>query len=179
MFQVWTLVGIFIAIALSAILISIVAVDHLPRHLLKRTDSSVKEEFKTLMTSTLRQSIKRKQMLLIPLTVYSGLAQSYFAAEYNRVRHRYINIFLFKQFPNDFLKLLFWNFQSWVTCALGIDKIGLINIPFGLMGAIVSFSGGRLVKYIGRLPILITGNRHSINKKKIIQILPGLSVKSL
>ena len=64
---------------------SIFAVDHLPQHLLKRSDRSVKEEFKTLITSTLRHSIKTKQLLLIPLTIYMGLEESYFGAEYNRV----------------------------------------------------------------------------------------------
>ena len=85
MVKVWTLVGIYIGIALGAILLSIFAVDHLPRHLVKDTGLTVGQEFTTLVTSTLRHTVKTKQLLLIPLTIYMGLEESYFGAEYNRV----------------------------------------------------------------------------------------------
>ena len=83
--QVWTLVGIYISIALCAILLSIFGVDHLPRHLVKVSGLTIRQELTTLLSSTLRHTIKTKQLLLIPLTVYMGLEESYYSAEYNRV----------------------------------------------------------------------------------------------
>ena len=84
-FQLWTLVGIYMAIGLCAILISIFFVDHLPRHIVKSSGLSIKEEFSTLLLSTLKQMRNKKQLLLIPLTIYMGLEESFFGAEYNRV----------------------------------------------------------------------------------------------
>ena len=36
-------------------------------------------------------------------------------------------------------------------------KVGLVTLPYGIVNAFVSFTFGHLVKYIGRLPVFITG----------------------
>ncbi len=47
--------------------------------------------------------------------------------------------------------------QSFVTCSLGIWKVGLVALPFGVVNAIVSLTSGHLVKHIGRIPIFVFG----------------------
>ena len=76
-------------IGTCSILIIIFLVDHLPRHLVRESGLMVKEEFGSLMTSTLRHTAQRKQLLLIPITVYMGLEESFFGAEFNRVSVRW------------------------------------------------------------------------------------------
>ena len=44
-----------------------------------------------------------------------------------------------------------------MSCPFGIWKVGLVTIPFGVVNAIVSFTGGRLVEYTGRIPIFTFG----------------------
>ena len=77
--------GIYISICLAAILTTSIFVDHLPRHLVHKSGLTVKEEFFSLILTTLKHTIKKKQLLLIPLTIYMGLEESYFGAEFNRV----------------------------------------------------------------------------------------------
>ena len=47
--------------------------------------------------------------------------------------------------------------QSFVTCSVGIWKVGLVGIGAGLVNVIVSFTIGRIVKYTGRMPIFLAG----------------------
>ena len=47
--------------------------------------------------------------------------------------------------------------QSFVSCSLGIWKVGLVTLPFGVVNALVSFCGGYVIKYIGRMPVFIAG----------------------
>ncbi len=35
--------------------------------------------------------------------------------------------------------------------------VGLVTIPYGIVNAVVSFTSGGIVKYIGRLPVFIAG----------------------
>ena len=58
-----------------------------------------------------------------------------------------------------------------MTCALGIWMIGLTNIPFGLAGAVISFSGGHLVKVTGRVPIFIVGELKKIIVEKKLRVI--------
>lgn len=48
-------------------------------------------------------------------------------------------------------------FQSFVTCIFGIDKVGYVMICFGVGDSLFSYLLGKLTKYIGRVPIFISG----------------------
>ena len=43
--------------------------------------------------------------------------------------------------------------QSFVSCPVGMWKVGLVTIPFGVMSATSSLLSGRLVARVGRLPL--------------------------
>ena len=47
--------------------------------------------------------------------------------------------------------------QAYVSCALGIHQIGYVMICFGVVNAICSIVFGSIMKYIGRIPIIILG----------------------
>lgn len=44
-----------------------------------------------------------------------------------------------------------------MSCALGIHLIGYVMICFGVVNAICSIVFGSIMKYIGRIPIIILG----------------------
>lgn len=73
---------------------------------------------------------KPYQQLLIPITVWIGMEQAFIGAEFT---------------------------QAYVSCALGIPSVGYVMVCFGVVNAICSVFFGSVMKYIGRLPIMILG----------------------
>ncbi|CAD5114808.1 DgyrCDS3850 [Dimorphilus gyrociliatus] len=127
---IWTMVGIYMGVAFCAVIIILSPlVDPLQREL-EDEKKPLKEEAFSLFIGTVRHLKHKKQLLLIPITMYSGLEQAFFSAEWN---------------------------NSFITCTIGIWKVGLATLPFGVVNAICSFSSGRLVKYIGRWPFFLIG----------------------
>jgi len=47
--------------------------------------------------------------------------------------------------------------QAFVGCTLGIWKIGLVTLPYGLANACTSIASGHVVNYTGRLPVFLFG----------------------
>ena len=47
--------------------------------------------------------------------------------------------------------------QAFVTCSLGIHRVGFVMICFGATDACFSLTLGRLTKYTGRIPVFISG----------------------
>ncbi|GFR83896.1 protein unc-93 homolog A-like [Elysia marginata] len=68
------------------------------------------------------------QVLLIPITLYSGIEQALL--------------------QGDFTK-------SYITCTLGIWNLGYVMICYGVVDAICSLLFGRLVQYIGHIPFFV------------------------
>ena len=52
--------------------------------------------------------------------------------------------------PLSFLK-------AFITCSLGIHRVGFVMICFGATDAFFSLTLGRLTKYTGRIPVFISG----------------------
>ena len=48
-------------------------------------------------------------------------------------------------------------FQSFVTCSVGIWKVGVVTTAFGVCTSVFGVTMGLLVKHIGRLGIYIAG----------------------
>lgn len=88
-----------------------------------------------LLTATFKQLKKVNQQLLIPITVFIGMEQAFIGAEFT---------------------------QAYVSCALGIHQIGYVMICFGVVNAICSIIFGSIMKYIGRVTIIILGKRFFI-----------------
>ncbi len=82
----YTLAGIYLACSLTAALLLAVFLDPLTRYGEKeRTGSSSKLEGIQLLSATFRQMKKPYQLLMIPLTIWSGMEQGFFGAEYTAV----------------------------------------------------------------------------------------------
>ncbi|KAK2141720.1 hypothetical protein LSH36_1053g01004 [Paralvinella palmiformis] len=125
----WTMVGTYIAIACAGVILVCVFVDNLPKYLREDRSRAKKDAAKALIDTALH--LKNKyQLLLIPITIYSGLEQGFYGAEWTR---------------------------SYVSCSLGMWMVGLVGIPGSIMNAIMSFSGGHIIKFTGRLPVFTFG----------------------
>ena len=83
-----------------------------------------------LFFATLRHLRDIRMLLIIPLTMYSGLEQGFVFADFTK---------------------------SFVTCIFGIDKVGYVMICFGVADSLFSYFLGKLTKYIGRVPVFISG----------------------
>ncbi|XP_047141909.2 protein unc-93 homolog A isoform X1 [Hydra vulgaris] len=81
-----------------------------------------------LFISTMKLLKNPKMMLLIPVTIFSGLEQG----------------FVFGDFTKAF-----------VTCGLSIEKVGLIMICFGATDAIFSLALSKIVKKIGKFIVIL------------------------
>ena len=51
--------------------------------------------------------------------------------------------------------------QAYVTCPVGIFMVGYCMIAYGVCGGITSFMGGKLTKYIGRIPLIVAGKYYT------------------
>jgi len=79
-----------------------------------------------LLVATFKHMSDRRQILLIPITVYSGFAQAFFWSDYTR---------------------------SFVTCPLAVNWVGFVLICFGAFDSFFSFAFGRLEKFTGRISL--------------------------
>ena len=79
------MLGVYIAIALWAVVLVSVFVDCLPRDLRPKETGSVKEAVQ-LMLATVKHLRHKEMLLLIPLTMYSGFEQALYSAEFSKVR---------------------------------------------------------------------------------------------
>ncbi len=51
----------------------------------------------------------------------------------------------------------FFFFQSYVTCSVGVGKVGVVTLPYGVVTPILSITWALLVKRTGRLPVFLFG----------------------
>lgn len=86
-----------------------------------------------LFVATAHHLRNPKQILLIPLTIFSGVEQAYIASDYGST------VIL----------------QAFVNCALGIHNVGNVMIAYGVADAICSFGFGYLMKYVGRTALFL------------------------
>ncbi|GAB6027705.1 Protein unc-93 A [Chamberlinius hualienensis] len=124
--QVYLLCGICLICSIIAIIVTSVFVNPLQRTFTKQSDlSGVK-----LMMATFRHLRNGKQLLLIPITIFSGVEQAFITSDFTK---------------------------AFVSCSLGIHNVGFVMICGGAVDSICSFVFGPVVKYIGRLPIYLFG----------------------
>ncbi|XP_043230217.1 UNC93-like protein isoform X2 [Amphibalanus amphitrite] len=129
--RIYTLAGIFLGLAvLSSVLISIL-VDSLDRYGEKeRTNNQGEKSPLQLLLATFVHLKKPYQILIVPLTLWSGFEQGFITADFTK---------------------------AYVSCAWGIHRVGLVMITYGVCDAICSFSFGFVIKRIGRVPIFVFG----------------------
>lgn len=141
-FKIYLLSGILLACAILAPLVMAIFVDPIERFggmpekdqpqegsTSERKTNKRRENF-ALLFATVKHMSQKEQLLLIPITIWSGLEQGFFGADYS---------------------------AGFVSCAFGVDKIGYIFIIYGITDAIGSFVFGYVIKYVGRISIFCLG----------------------
>ncbi|XP_013413313.1 protein unc-93 homolog A [Lingula anatina] len=126
--RILMLVGIYAACGVIAIAIVIFLLDKLALES-KTSEGSRKFSF-DLFIATFKHMRRPEQILLIPLTMYSGFEQGFLSGDFTK---------------------------SYVSCTVGIWNVGYVMICYGVVDAICSFTFGRLVKYLGRIPFFVFG----------------------
>lgn len=129
--SIYTLAGIYLACSICAALVIALFVDPLTRfgEDERRSDKSHLSGLQ-LLFATFRQMRTKKQLLIIPLTIWSGIEQGFFGADFT---------------------------AGFVTCAYGVHIVGRVLICYGVFDALASVSFGFVIKLVGRVPIFILG----------------------
>lgn len=130
--EIYEISSIYLSCILAAVVIIAVFLDPLKRYGEKRRGSVSAIEIggKELLSATFKQLRKSNQQLLIPITVFIGMEQAFIGADFT---------------------------QAYVACALGVHMIGYVMICFGVVNAICSIIFGSIMKYIGRVPLIVLG----------------------
>ncbi|KXJ17014.1 protein unc-93 homolog A [Exaiptasia diaphana] len=123
-----TMLSIYFGIGAFAVIFIIICLNKLTGKMSRKKDQ---ETGLSLLIATV-QHVRRdyKMKLIVPLTFYSGLEQA----------------FIFGDFTAAF-----------VTCSLGVHRVGFVMICFGVTDAAFSFILGKLTQYTGRLPVFVSG----------------------
>ncbi|KAG8182985.1 hypothetical protein JTE90_013434 [Oedothorax gibbosus] len=120
----YMLTGIYLGLAVLGAIVVGAFLDPLQSQ--KKKDDA--ESTFSRVTATLKHLKNRDQMLLVPLTIFSGIEQAFILGDYTK---------------------------AYVACAWGSYHVGLVFICFGVVNAVMSFFAGRLVKYVSRLFLVL------------------------
>ncbi|UYV67045.1 unc-93 [Cordylochernes scorpioides] len=121
--KVQLLAGTYTACALAAVLLLLTSLDYLPPR--RQSPSSFQ-----LLVETARQLRLPDQLLLLPLTVFSGLEQAFLVGDFT---------------------------QAYVACSRGVHSVGYVMICFGACDALGSATFGSAVRRVGRIPVFVLG----------------------
>jgi len=131
MTKIYTIAGIFLGCSFTAAVIIAIFVDPLTRFGEdERQEGKASLTGKDLLIATFRHMKKKKQILIIPLTFWSGIEQGFFGADFT---------------------------AAFVTCAYGVHIVGRVLIAYGACDALASVGFGFIIKKIGRIPVFILG----------------------
>ncbi|XP_059089375.1 UNC93-like protein [Tigriopus californicus] len=129
--KLYTLAGIYLACSLVSATVVALFVDPLSRYgEHERDDGREKLSGLQLLVATFQHMTKPYQILVIPLTFWSGIEQGFFGADFT---------------------------AGFVSCAYGVQNVGYVVIAYGVSDAVCSFSFGFLIKKVGRVPIFLFG----------------------
>ncbi|EDW00806.1 UNC93-like protein [Drosophila grimshawi] len=124
--QIQLLNSIFLTCMAGAVVMMIFGVSSLKRYGVKRGDTGDGISGLKLLTVTINLLRKRRQILMLPITMFIGLEEAFLAVDFTR---------------------------SFVACGWGISKIGFAMICFGVANAIAAGIAGALVERIGRVTL--------------------------
>ncbi|CAL4185761.1 unnamed protein product, partial [Meganyctiphanes norvegica] len=128
--KIYTMVTIFLISGLLAPLIIAIFVDPLSKLNKSDVESPGGKSGLNLLFATFQNWRHPYQLLIIPLTVFSGLEQGFLTADFN---------------------------SAYISCGLGIHMVGYILICYGICDAVFSLCFSPLVNRIGRVPIFTAG----------------------
>ena len=87
--SIYTIAGIFLVLSFLAAFIVTVFVDPLTRFVENEGEEVGKKSGGELLVATFRHMKKREQLLIIPITFWSGIEQGFFGADFTAVRAIY------------------------------------------------------------------------------------------
>jgi len=129
--KIYIIAGIFLGCSLAAAAIVAIFVDPLTRFGEdERNDDKEQLSGVQLLVATFRHMKNKNQILVIPITIWSGIEQGYFNADFT---------------------------AGFVTCAYGVHTIGRVVIVFGVCNATFSFASGYIIKLVGRPTLFVFG----------------------
>ncbi|KAF8793239.1 uncharacterized protein LOC129969394 [Argiope bruennichi] len=115
--------GVSVILAVIGVILVIIFLDPL-----NTEKEPVKFNFNVLM-ATFRNCKKMEQLSLIPISLYVGMLQGFYTADFTK---------------------------SFIGCAWGSSYVGIVTASYGVACAFSATLSGALVKYIGRIPIVLT-----------------------
>lgn len=132
--QRYTLAGTYLVISVLAWVFIAVFLEPLSKYTerdsqIENTNDNDKSSM-TLLIATFKHMKKPYQLLIIPLTIWSGVEQGFFFSDFT---------------------------AGFITCIFGVGEVGWVLITYGVCDAVCSISFGYIIKYTGRLPIYILG----------------------
>ncbi|NWU99143.1 UN93A protein, partial [Upupa epops] len=119
---IYTLLGIYTASGVLAVLLVVLFLDQIASDPAE-AGKLQKPSFWSTFLATFRHLKDKRQCLLIPLTMYSGLEQGFLSGDYTK---------------------------AYVTCALGIHYVGYAMICFAAVNSLSSLLFGKISQYSGR-----------------------------
>ncbi|XP_017758958.1 PREDICTED: UNC93-like protein [Eufriesea mexicana] len=129
--EIYEISAIYLTCVIVAVIIVALFVDPLSRYGEKqrRADSQELSGIQ-LLSATAYQLKKPYQQLLIPITIWIGMEQAFIGADFT---------------------------QAYISCALGVHRVGYVMICFGVVNALCSLVFGSLMKFVGRQPLMVLG----------------------
>lgn len=125
--KIYTVCGIYLGFAVLAAIIVSIFLDKIV--LDKESSDQDRKLSPRLLIATFKHLFSNPiQMLLIPMTVYSGVEQAFMGGDFTK---------------------------AYISCTLGIWNLGYVMICYGVADAVCSILFGRLVHYVGHIPFFI------------------------
>ncbi|CAL1289354.1 unnamed protein product [Larinioides sclopetarius] len=119
----YLLSGVSVILAVIGVILVLILLDPL-----QTEKEPVKFNFNVLL-ATFRNCKKLEQISLIPISLYIGMIQGFYTADFTK---------------------------SFIGCAWGSSYVGIVTVFYGMACAFAATLSGFLVKYIGRIPIFLT-----------------------
>ncbi|KAM5163098.1 protein unc-93 homolog A [Mantella aurantiaca] len=123
-YLIYTVLGVYTGTGILAVLLIIIFLDNIDLKDEETGKDDKRESFWITILATFRHLQDKRQVLLIPITMWSGFEQGFLAGDFTK---------------------------SYVTCSLGIHFVGYVMICFAAVNAICSFLFGKLSRYTGRM----------------------------
>ncbi|XP_045611697.2 UNC93-like protein isoform X1 [Procambarus clarkii] len=129
--KIYIMASIYLVCAIISSVIIAFLVDPLTRYgEEERVGSSSGKSGWELLVATFNHMRHPYQLLIIPLTMWSGVEQAFLGADYT---------------------------AAYVSCGMGVHMVGYVMICYGVCDAICSITFSPLVKMVGRVPIFTMG----------------------
>lgn len=123
--------GICLACAFAAIGLVSTFLDPLLRYGEKeRIEGMDKKSGLQLVMATANHLKNPYQLILIPITIFSGLEQGFLSTDFT---------------------------QAFITCSWGVHNVGYVLICYGIVDSLLSISFGPVVRRFGRVPVYTLG----------------------